>query len=397
MSRGWRTAARVGSRRGLVVGVTALILAACTGGGPGDVGPTQQRSPAAVVPSLPARPVSHPTVWLCRPGLVDNPCVGGLDATVITRDGGRQVQPFTAAADPPVDCFYVYPTVSEADQVSAPLAVAPELVRTVRAQAARFTQACRLFAPVYRQISRQGLVTGGLTDPEARALAYGDVLSAFNDYVNADHGGRPFVLIGHSQGSWYLTQLIQQQIDGNPRLRARMLSALLLGGTVTTLPGAPAGGSFVNVATCRSAGESGCVVAYSTYPGRPPANGVFGRSTAERQAVCVSPAALLGRDELTAYLPTARIMGGPPQTDDPSETGFVTLPGRVTGTCRSTEAFTWLDVTIDRSGLQDAAQPSQGPAWGLHTADVSLALGDLVDLVAAQAAAWSERGGASQP
>ena len=50
--------------------------------------------------------------------------------------------------------------------------------------------------------------------------------------------------------------------------------------------------------------------------------------------------------------------------------------------------------------LTRGSQSEEGrdPAWGLHTADVSIALGDLVDLVAAQSAAWAERGGvASTP
>lgn len=37
------------------------------------------------------------------------------------------------------------------------------------------------------------------------------------------------------------------------------------------------------------------------------------------------------------------------------------------------------------------------PAWGTHVLDVNVALGDLVDLVGRQAAAWAERGGPSEP
>ena len=401
---GHRRGTRRRARRHCGVALVGLVLAGCTGGG--DGADPQTSAAAAVTPSTPAsrapsvesRPVTRTTLWLCRPGLPDNPCEGGLDATVIERDGEREEQAFTPADDPVADCFYVYPTVSEADRISAPLKVTDAEVRAVRAQAARFSQTCRVFAPMYRQITRKGLTSGGLTDPAARERAYSDVLSAFNDYLNTENEGRPIVLIGHSQGSWHLTQLIQQEIDGSPALRQRLLSALLLGGTLSTKPGEPDGGSFVNIPTCRSKDQSGCVVAYSTYDGDPPANGIFGRSTKTRQAMCVSPAALLDRDELTAYVPTAEIMGGAPVTDDPVTTGFVTLPGRIDGECRTTPDFTWLDVSIDRSGL--AAMPELAangdPAWGMHSADVSLALGDLVDLVAAESAAWVRRGGPSE-
>ena len=52
------------------------------------------------------------TNWLCRPGKVDTPCDNNLDVTVIDPDGTTTVKPFTKAADPPIDCFYVYPTIS---------------------------------------------------------------------------------------------------------------------------------------------------------------------------------------------------------------------------------------------------------------------------------------------
>jgi hypothetical protein len=387
----------------MIPGAVLLValLAACTPGSTAGSTPTGSAAPSSVaaLPTLPPRPVTHGTLWLCKPGMADNPCEGGLDATVVGGPDSGSVEPFTTATDPVADCFYVYPTVSEAPGTSAPLEVTEAEVRTVRAQAARFTESCRLFAPIYRQITRAGLSRGGLADAGARDLAYDDVLSAFNDYLNTENRGRPVVLIGHSQGTIMLTRLLQEQVDGDPALRGRVLSALLIGGVVQTLPDEPDGGTFANLPACRSAQESGCVVAYSTYAGKPPSNGIFGRSTPTRQATCVSPAALLGRgDALTAYLPTAEIMGGEPKVAGAPATGFVTLPGRVTGECRSTDDFTWLDVSVDRDELENLPNLDAGsdPAWGLHRADVSLALGDLVDLVAAQSAAWAARGGPSE-
>lgn len=381
----------------------ALVVVGCTAGGAGEVSRGSATDSAATaapavsaLATIPPRPVDHSTLWLCRPGQPDNPCEGGLDAKLVADGGVRTVEPFTPAEDPGADCFYVYPTVSEAPGDNAPLEVTDAEVLVVRAQAARFAAACRVYAPMYRQITRIGLVSGALASEQARELAYGDVLSAFNDYLNAHNAGRPYVLIGHSQGAINLTRLIQQEVDGDPALRSRMLSALLLGTSVTTRPGAPAGGTFAHVPACQSPGQSGCVVSYVSYPGTPPGNGIFGQSTVDRKALCVSPAALLGRDErLSAYLPTAALTGSEPLVADAPETGFVAFPGAITGTCRSTARFGWLDVSIDRriTDLAPTLGADRDPAWGLHRADVNLALGDLVDLVSAQADAWRERGG----
>lgn len=375
--------------------MTALLVAGCGSQGgvrdptaaPSPLSPTQPGSPTAS--PLPLRPVDQPTLWLCRPGMADNPCEGGLDSTVINADGSRTDEPFEPADDPPVDCFYVYPTVSQATSDNAPREVTDAEVRTVRAQAARFAESCRLFAPIYRQVTRRGLVSGAFSRPAARDRAYADVLSAFNDYLNTENGGRPFVLIGHSQGATVLTSLIQREIDGNPRLRGQMLSALLLGGSVTVAPGSDSGGTFANVPACRSSDQTGCVVAYVSYAGTPPTNGFFGRSSAGQQALCVNPGELLGRgDRVQPYFPTADLVDESGAAGDGPEPGFNARPDAVTASCHSTDEFSWLDVKVgldqDEYRATVPRDLNRSPEWGLHIADVNLTLGDLVDLVAAQ-------------
>ena len=63
--------------------------------------------------------------WLCRPGHVPDPCVTDLTATVVAASGPTTVRHAAVAADPPVDCFYVYPTVSSQPGVAADLHVGP--------------------------------------------------------------------------------------------------------------------------------------------------------------------------------------------------------------------------------------------------------------------------------
>src|SRR4051794_7816065 len=73
------------------------------------------------VPALLAIPVptasaqaDPPTVWLCRPGLADNPCAPPLTTTRYDNQGNvLAIQKKKPPRHPKVDCFYVYPTVSD--------------------------------------------------------------------------------------------------------------------------------------------------------------------------------------------------------------------------------------------------------------------------------------------
>jgi len=355
-----------------------FLVAACTSGSGSATPSSAPPATTSPAPTATARPIAHPTVWLCRPGMARNPCEGGLDATVITPDGRRTAERFRPAVDPPVDCFYVYPTVSTAPTRNAPLRAGPAEIAAARAQAARFAAVCRVFAPVYRQVTLAGLATGGLTDPAARRLAHEDVVSAWHDYLAHANQGRRFVLIGHSQGTFELTQLVQEEIDGDAALRGRLVSALLIGGSVAVRQGEDTG-DFTNVPACRRATQTGCVIAYNSYPGTPPAGSLFGRTSAGREILCVNPAALAGgAAPLRPYLPAAEIGA--------ARSGFVAWRGTLRAECRHGSGARWLRVdgtTPETARLLRAA--STRPAWGLHRADVNLALGDLVELVRSQA------------
>ena len=50
--------------------------------------------------------------WLCRPDLPQDACDVDLDATAIGPDGALSVDRHRPADAPQIDCFYVYPTVS---------------------------------------------------------------------------------------------------------------------------------------------------------------------------------------------------------------------------------------------------------------------------------------------
>ena len=351
--------------------------------------------------------------WLCRPGQHDA-CDIDLTTTVVSANGSLNRETWTDDRNAPIDCFYVYPTVSTDPTPNSDM-VADEAERNViRQQFARFASKCRPYAPMYRQITLAGLrlrlAGGGGGASLEHGLQYDDVKDAWKYYLDHDNKGRGFVLIGHSQGSFVLAELIRQEIDGKP-VEARMVSAILPGATMLVPRGKQVGGSFQHVPFCHSASQTGCVIAYSSFRSTvpPPANTLFGKvADKDMVAACTNPAALGGGSgELHAYLSTdGRTIVGttPPKPwvapDRPIDTPWVSVPGLLTAQCTSNENATYLEVTLhpDPAGKRtsdivgDLGGNGQVLAnWGLHLVDVNIAMGNLVDLVGQQAKAWLSR------
>ena len=174
-------------------------------------------------------------------------------------------------------------------------------------QFARFSSKCKLYAPMYRQVTLTALLAAqtGRPIPVDRLLAYNDVVDAWNYYLAHDNHGRGVVLIGHSQGSSILTPLIKNEIDGKP-VQARIVSALLIGTSLPVPKGKDVDGEFKNIPLCHAASDIGCVITYSSFRATspPPANSFFGRVAGDNMvAGCTNPAALGGGNgELHSYL-----------------------------------------------------------------------------------------------
>jgi len=333
--------------------------------------------------------------WICRPDL-DDAC-RDLDVTTIDADGTRTVEEREPADDPPIDCFYVYPTVSTDPGTNSDLEVAPgdNEVLTVVAQAAQLARSCRVFAPVYRQVTLGGLGSGGFA--EGGAIAYGDVVDAWKTYVSQWNEGRGVIVVGHSQGAGHLRQLVADEIDDVAEVRDRLVAAYLFGGTVEVPEGETVGGSFDEVPACTEAEQVGCVVTWSSYPDTAPPgdNAIFGRAgEPDQRALCVDAVALLGRDHANPVAPiNAPLVGGIEGTEG-IETPFVALPGAVDVACDATDTHDYLSVSLadpaDERPLDGLVEQRLGPAWGLHLVDMTVALDDLVELAARQGEAFAE-------
>jgi hypothetical protein len=373
--------------RPLLLSAVVLVGAVLTGGAAASAA-TGTATTTAATPT--------PTVWLCRPGTAHDPCTPDLTVTRTSFGHGTLgVTHQSAAARPPIDCFYVYPTVSDQKTPNADLTVDPQEVSIARYQAAMFSRDCKVYAPMYRQLTLSSI--GGSATPAQTAIAYEDVLHAWQTYLHRYNHGRGVVLIGHSQGSFLLRQLVSTQIDPKPAVRKLLVSAVLLGGNVTVKQGTGIGGDFHHIAACRSSSQTGCVIAYSTFGATPPADSVFGRTTAPGlQVLCTNPAALGGGSgTLDPILPTRPFDPGSTInagiallhfTVPKASTPWVSAPGAYTARCSTAGGADVL--AIAPVGGAPHLHPSPLPTWGLHLVDVNIALGNLVGIVSHEAAAY---------
>ncbi|HWE71379.1 MAG TPA: DUF3089 domain-containing protein [Acidimicrobiales bacterium] len=369
------------------------------------------------------RPASAGPVWLCRPGLAANPCTASLTATVAPGPhptSSTTVQAPAPATNRAIDCFYVYPTVSTQPSTNADLNIEPAETVIAEAEASPFSPNCRIYAPMYRQLTSATIsaaISGkpGVINVSAASveLAYRDVLAAWEYYLANYNDGRGVVFIGDSQGSAMLIKLLRSQVDPSQAERRLLVSAIILGGNVEVLSGQSVGGDFQNIPACNSTSATGCVVAYSSANQTPPSDSFFGRAgtglslvsgqpsgaSSSFQVLCVNPTSLSSPSTpgmLQPYFPTAAFptsvpsgSSQKPSTNQP--TPWVTYPNMYTAHCENRNGASWLQVDdVARSGdTRPVVTEVPGPTWGLHLWDLNLALGNLVTLVHDEGTAYA--------
>jgi Protein of unknown function (DUF3089) len=357
-----------------------------------------------------AHPYAAPETWLCRPGRQDL-CAVVVGRATIAPDGSVARDESIPNRSAPVDCFYVYPTISQDPNGNSPLVAGPGERRAVERQFAMFSSVCRTFAPVYRQITLAGLrsLMTGQPIPMDPELAYRDVAAAWKHYLRFDNGGRGVVLIGHSQGSRMLIQLIQREIEGTAS-QPLLVSAVLAGMNVEVPAGQDRGGSFKSIPLCKSASQTGCVIAYVSFRSSspPPANARFGRTrTPGMDVACVDPVALSGT-QVRSFLPVQDNLLGvrPTQADwlamaSAIDAPFVSLPGLLSARCVSEGGASYLSLSMAPNS--NAKRPNDVPGdvasngrilddWGLHLLDINLVAGNLQELIRRQATAYLSNG-----
>ena len=357
---------------------------------------------AAQVSTAPASPdYSKASNWLCLPGRADT-CSTPLRTTALNPNGYGSTGQSPVARNASIDCFYVYPTISRDSGTNSDLRADDEIA-AVEVQFARFAGTCRTFAPIYRSMT-VGLiaaVAAGADYKSPFATAYGDVRSAWREYLAKHNKGRPFVLVGHSQGSWMLQTLIAQEIEGKP-VAKQMKLAIIPGFNVLVPQGKLVGGTFKSTPVCSRPGQTGCVMSWVSYRDNnpPPTGALFGYSELPGMTVaCTNPA----RPGATGWLPLdsywyARsaqpVPGGPItwSTEGAPPSPFLRTEGLVSARCINDGPRGYLslrtnadpkDKRTDRIGGEVGALGFFIPGWGMHLADLSAPMGDLIRQVEA--------------
>lgn len=356
----------------------------------------------AVAASASPASASAKTTWLCKPGLAKNPCSTGAELAELS-PGGQvtgTIHP-NIAAGRSVDCFYVYPTVSDQKTPQATKAIDPEERSIALYQAAFYGSTCKVYAPMYRQITLQGLLQPDTVTAKMRDTAYADVRDAFRDYLKHDNKGRGIVFISHSQGTAMLRELLAKEVDAKPSVRKRLVSAVLLGGNTTNK-------DFKHIKPCAKRTQTGCVIAFSTFGDTPPANAVFGVSSGLGRlapasggtVLCTNPAALGSAKAatITSIYPSTPFAPGTTIGALTTQVGMP-IPAGVQQPWLTAKAYTARCVTENGAHVLRITPKPGAPTltalpdatWGLHLVDANIALGDLSLTVGTQAARYVAR------
>ena len=338
------------------------------------------------------------------PGMKNDPCDLKNDRTDLGTGKKTKHVP-VADEDKKIDCFYVYPTVTDYPGLLAEPHPVPVTKSIASFQAAPFNSQCRVFAPSYRQMTLWGLspavlasTVGNRTLPE---IAYGDVLKAWKSYMKHNNNGRGVVLIGHSQGTMMLRKLIREEIDPKPEMRKKFVGGVLMGGNVTTARGKTTGGDFKNIPICTSKGQVGCVTAYSTdMIGLP---SLFGNSNLD--ALSLAMGLPIGPDYRVACTDPAKLSGihrpvGATTPSKPYAAGVISLlmayttfpevlpstsstwstgKGRAVTKCVDTAGFHRLRATMVKPQAVNEL-----PLFDTHLLDMNLGVERLVKIVELQ-------------
>jgi len=96
-------------------------------------------------------------------------------------------------------------------------------------QATAFDTFSNVYAPYYRQnnsspIDRWNVIAGIPTT---------DATAAFDYYIKNYNKGRPYILVGHSQGATILTNILSSYMSANPSVYSRMIAAYVIGSPIT--------------------------------------------------------------------------------------------------------------------------------------------------------------------
>jgi Protein of unknown function (DUF3089) len=209
--------------------------------------------PGSAAPVPPAPDYAQADTWAAwpgRPGAV-NTLAPGLPAAAVP-------------VAQKVDVFFIHPTTyltgsAPNARYDEPGMSASQIEHGVmRFQASVFNACCHIYAPRYRQAALRAFRSSSDAEAEAAfALAYSDVLRAFDYYLEHENHGRPFIIASHSQGSLHALRLVQERLAGKP-LQRQLVAAYIIGYAM------PLAIEQSGLPICRSASQTGCLIDWNT-------------------------------------------------------------------------------------------------------------------------------------
>lgn len=163
-----------------------------------------------------------------------------------------------------IDVFYIYPTLLTSDkdkrwniEITDTLHRKEVLNSAVQFQASCWASAGNVYVPYYRQAHIRSYSDLDGRGREALLLAYSDVKSAFEFYLQHFNNGKGIILAGHSQGGTHLSLLLKDYFDGKP-LQKQLVAAYIPGIGIDT-------NEFQTIKLMTSAGETGGFVTWNTF------------------------------------------------------------------------------------------------------------------------------------
>jgi Protein of unknown function (DUF3089) len=173
--------------------------------------------------------------------------------------------------DSTVDVFFLHPTTytkligsnGQNAKIDNRLLNAKTDYTTILYQASVFNQQCRIFAPRYRQANIKNFFR--MNTPKADtafALAYEDIKTAFEYYLQHWNGGRPIIIAGHSQGALLAERLLKEYFEPTPGiekpLQNKLVAAYILGWPVPKE-------YFTSLKMCEDSLQTGCLCSWRTF------------------------------------------------------------------------------------------------------------------------------------
>lgn len=170
--------------------------------------------------------------------------------------------------DKDVDVIFLYPTsygtltnpeddISDIDDM--PMRIAASFAAAM--QASVFEEDCNVYVPYYRQLTVPSLLELIENSPETlQYIADLDIYPMLDYYFEQFNEGRPFILAGHSQGSVWLTVILEDYMKEHPEYYENMIAAYVIGYSVTEeyLAANP------HLKFAEGAEDTGVIVSYNT-------------------------------------------------------------------------------------------------------------------------------------